>query len=74
MNHYYIISDSCLDFSPEEIKAKEVSLVPINTVMNDIEYGLNREQISLEDFFSKNQRGGKTNNCGSQSFKLPGFF
>lgn len=57
MNSYCIVSDSCLDFSPEEMKAKGVELVPINTVMDEVEYGLNREKISLEDFFQKIKEG-----------------
>lgn len=74
MNHYYIVSDSCLDFSPEEIKAKGVSLVPINTVMNDVEYGLNREQISLEDFFQKIKEGARPTTVAANPSNYQDFF
>ncbi|WP_072469128.1 DegV family protein [Urinicoccus massiliensis] len=74
MNSYCIVSDSCLDFSPEEMKAKGVELVPINTVMDEVEYGLNREKISLEDFFQKIKEGARPTTVAANPADYQDFF
>lgn len=74
MNSYCIVSDSCLDFSPEEMKAKGVELVPINTVMDEVEYGVNREKISLEDFFQKIKEGARTTTVAANPADYQDFF
>lgn len=74
MNSYCIVSDSCLDFSPEEMKAKGVELVPINTVMDEVEYGVNREKISLEDFFQKIKEGARPTTVAANPADYQDFF
>lgn len=74
MNSYCIVSDSCLDFSPEEMKAKGVELVPINTVMDEVEYGLNRGKISLEDFFQKIKEGARPTTVAANPADYQDFF
>lgn len=74
MNSYCIVSDSCLDFSPEEMKAKGVELVPINTVMDEVEYGVNWEKISLEDFFQKIKEGARPTTVAANPADYQDFF
>lgn len=57
MKDFCLVGDSCIDFSLEEIKNKDIRLVSINTVLDGIEYGLNKETISLDDFFAKIKEG-----------------
>lgn len=59
MNDFCLLGDSCIDFDMQEIKDKDIRLIPINTVLDGVEYGINKESISLDKFYELVKEGKK---------------
>ena len=59
MNDFFLLGDSCIDFDMQEIKDKDIRLIPINTVLDGVEYGINKESISLDKFYELVKEGKK---------------
>ena len=59
MNDFCLLGDSCIDFDMQEINDKDIRLIPINTVLDGVEYGINKESISLDDFYNLVKEGKK---------------
>lgn len=59
MNGFCLLGDSCIDFDMQEINDKDIRLIPINTVLDGVEYGINKESISLDKFYELVKEGKK---------------
>lgn len=57
MKEFILATDSCLDYSYEKCLDKNLLIIPINTIIDNEEYGVNKKKISLDEFYNLMRNG-----------------
>lgn len=74
MKEFKIITDSCVDFNIDILKSKNLQVVPINTIIDDVEYGIDREYIDQQKFFKEMEAGKEPTTVAAKPTDLERIF
>lgn len=65
MNNYIISTDSTVDLPKEYIEKHNVMIHPLNYIINEMEYGINLEELSSGEFYEVMRQGEMPTTCAS---------
>lgn len=74
MKEFILATDSCLDYSYEECLKKNLSIIPINTIIDGEEYGIDKKKISLDEFYSLMRNGKEPTTVAANPLALEEHF